>query len=599
MVGCHGIHLKGNQLPDTVPQTNHTTNPVFCSGFDLWLDHHAVFPIVNFSINQSVGEVFDAGIGGNGLPDFLAFTKVRQLRFLIAPVNVLDGIAQQCGKGDFFMGNYSVVQAESGALGSFSTQNHVRIVEEIPIDGKSVLVFPKGNPLRLIDNGPVPLLEEHNIGDHFRTSVGFEGIVGKPDGTQQLSPLCNILPDGTVLGIHCVSAGNESHNAAGTQLIQALCKEVVVDGKTQLIESRVIHTILPKGDIADCQVVEILLAGLLKAGDCDVCMGIQLLGDSPRETVQLHTIEAAVLHTLGQHPEEVAHAHCRLQNVAGLKAHAFNGLIHRPDDGGAGVMGIQGGSSCCLIFLIGEFCFQLGIFKCPFRLGVIKGIGKTTPANILPQHFLLVVVSLSTALFQFVEQTDCRIVPREFLLRAANAEVIIGNVVVDSRGFWVGRKFWFDRFGRCFQCLDDHIEGQMVFLSRDGFYGLDGVRGVTVHPVLQIGTDKTDRLHAEDGKAGASAERIVLQGDFSGAVVYRINNELPVINFQLLPYGKILAALVLMETIVGTILICTHQNKAVAVAPDFLSLCHPAFCRETGHRNGVPTCNGLGEDVGA
>ena len=252
VVGCQGIHLKGNQLPDTVPQTNHSANSVFCSGFDLWLDHHAVFPIVNFSIYQSVGEVFDAGIGGNGLPDFLAFTKVRQLRCLIAPVNVLDGIAQQRGKGDSFMGDYSVVQAESGALGSFSTQNHVRIVEEIPIDGKSVLVFPKGNPLRFIDNGPVPLLEEQDIGDHFRTSVGFEGIVGKPDSTQQLSPLCNIPSDGTVLGIHGVAAGNESHDAAGTQLIQALCKEVVVNGKAQLIESWVIHTILPKGDIADC-----------------------------------------------------------------------------------------------------------------------------------------------------------------------------------------------------------------------------------------------------------------------------------------------------------------------------------------------------------
>ena len=154
-------------------------------------------------------------------------------------------------------------------------------------------------------------------------------------------------------------------------------------------------------------------------------------------------------------------------------------------------------------------------------------------------------------------------------------------------------------YGCRFQFLDDHIEGQMVFLSRDGFYGLDGVRRVTVQPVLQIGTDKISRLYAEYGKAGASAERIVLQGDFSGMVVNRINDELPVFNFQPLPNGKILAALVLMETVVGAILICTHQYKTVAVAPDFLSLCHPAFCREPSHRNGVPTFNGLGEDVGA
>ena len=599
LVGCQCIHLEGNQIPDTIPQTDHSANPVLGSCFDLGLDHNAVFTIVDFSIYQRIGEVFDAGIGWNGLADFLSFTKVWQFRFLIAAVDVLDGIVQQRSKGDLFVGDYGVVQAESGALRGFSTQNHVRIVEEVSIDGKAVIVFPKGNPLRFIDNGPVPLLEEQDIGDHFCTSVGFEGIVGKPDSAQQLSPLCNILSDSAVLGIHCVAAGDESHDTARTQLIQALCKKVVVDRKAQLIESRVIHTILPKGDIADCQVIEIFFTGLLKAGDGDVCIGIQLLGDPTGETVQLNTIEAAVLHPLGQHSEEVAHAHRRLQNVAGLETHVFNSLIHSADDGRAGVMGIQRGSSCRLVFLIGEFLFQLCVFKRPFRLGVIKSIGKTAPTNILPQHFLLVVVSLSAALFQFVEQTDCRIVPCEFLLRAANTKVVIGNVVVDSRGCWLGRKFWFDRFARCFQCLDDHIEGQMVFLCRDGFYGLDGIRRVTVQPVLQIGTDKISRLYAEDGKAGASAERIVLQGDFSGMVVNRINDELPVINFQLLSYGKILAALVLMETIVGTILVCTHQHKAVAVAPDFLSLCHPAFCREPSHRNGVPTFNWPGEDVGA
>ena len=185
------------------------------------------------------------------------------------------------------------------------------------------------------------------------------------------------------------------------------------------------------------------------------------------------------------------------------------------------------------------------------------------------------------------------------MLRAANAEVIIGNVVVDSQGYWLGREFWFNCFGRCFQCLDDHIEGQMVFLSRDGFYGLDGIRRVTVQPVLQIGTDKIGRLHAEDGKAGASAERIILQGDFPRMVVNRINDELPVVNFQPLSNRKILAALVLMETVVGTILICAHQDKTVAVAPDFLSLRHPAFCWEPSHRNGIPAFNGLREDVGA
>ena len=94
-----------------------------------------------------------------------------------------------------------------------------------------------------------------------------------------------------VLGIHRIAGCDEGHDAARSDLIEGLCEEIVVDGKTELVVSPVVDLILSEGDVADSHVIEVAPIRGLKACNGDVGVGIELLGDSAGHAVQLHAVE--------------------------------------------------------------------------------------------------------------------------------------------------------------------------------------------------------------------------------------------------------------------------------------------------------------------
>ena len=210
------------------------------------------------------------------------------------------------------------------------------------------------HPVRFNVDGSVTLLQEDDVGHHLRTGVGLERVVGQADRTEQVCALGDILPCGTVLGVHGISGGDEGHHAARTHLIQRFGEKVVVDGKTELVISPVVDLVLSKGHVADGNVEEIPSVGGFKACHGNVCLGIELLGDSAGDAVQLHTVQAASLHLLREKPKKVPDAHGRLQDVAGLEAHAADSLIDCLDNRGAGIVSVQRGSSGGGVFLRGK-----------------------------------------------------------------------------------------------------------------------------------------------------------------------------------------------------------------------------------------------------
>ena len=153
--------------------------------------------------------------------------------------------------------------------------------------------------------------------------------------------------------VHRIAGGHKGDHAAGSNLVERLGKKVVVNGKTELVVSPVVDLVLSKGHVADGKVEEIPSVGGFKACHGNVCLGIELLGDASRNGIQLHAVEPAAFHALRQHTEEVAHAHGRLQDVAGLEAHAADSLIDCLDNRGAGVVSVQRGSSGGGVFLRG------------------------------------------------------------------------------------------------------------------------------------------------------------------------------------------------------------------------------------------------------
>ena len=113
-----------------------------------------------------------------------------------------------------------------------------------------------------------------------------------------------------------------------------------MDGKAQLVVSPVIDLILPKGNVTDRQIVEVPAIRGFKACHRDIGLGVELFRNTSADGIQLHTVQAAVLHFLREHTEEIAHAHGRLQDIAGLKAQIANGLVDGPNDGGSSIVGV-------------------------------------------------------------------------------------------------------------------------------------------------------------------------------------------------------------------------------------------------------------------
>ena len=304
------------------------------------------------------------------------------------------------------------------------------MVDEIAVDGKPVLVLPQVYPLRFNVDGTVTLLEEDNVRYHFRTGVCLKSVVRQTDRAQQLRPFRDVLAYFGGLLIHGVAGGHKSNHAARTHLVERFGEKVIVNRKTELVISPVIYLILSERHIADGKVEEVAPVCGFKTRYGDVGLGIKLLCNASGDAVQLHAVQAAVSHFLREKPEEVAHTHRWFQNVAGLEAHIANRFINRLDNGGAGIVSVQGGSSCRFIFLRGQQFFQFGVFVAPVFLCGVKGICKTAPAHITGQHFLLFRDCLSAIRFQRFQQLNGIDVRLILGFCAAHAQVIVRDMEV-------------------------------------------------------------------------------------------------------------------------------------------------------------------------
>ena len=98
--------------------------------------------------------------------------------------------------------------------------------------------------------GTVTFLQENNVADNIRTSVGTERIIRQTDSTQQIGTFCHVLAGGAVLAVHGVAAGHKGNNAARTHLVDGFGEKVVVDRKSQLVVRLVVDLVLTKRYVA-------------------------------------------------------------------------------------------------------------------------------------------------------------------------------------------------------------------------------------------------------------------------------------------------------------------------------------------------------------
>ena len=378
-------------------------------------------------------------------------------------------------------------------------------------------------------------MQEDNVRHYLRSGVGFESGVGEPDGTQQIGSLGKIPTHGGILGIQSIAAGDESHHTAGANLIQRFGKEIVVDIEAQLVVGGVIDLVLPKGDIAHSKVKEIPAVCGFKACNGDIRLGIELFCNPSGDGIQLHAVQAAVLHFFWEHTEEIAHTHGRLQNVAGLEAHISYSFIDCPDDRGTGVVGVEGGGTGGFIFCWGQGAFQLLILGCPAGFTVIKGIRQTAPAHIPGQDFLLLLCCLSALGFNGFQGGDGVHIPAELDLGTAHAQILVRDAEVFGAGDGgiTGRLRLL-----CAEGLHHNVIGKVILFSGvychgfGGHFRLNRLDFLFCFLLLNIPSDKGNGFRAENGKAGGIGKGDILKVDGAGIQIHPVNKEGSPIHFK-------------------------------------------------------------------
>ena len=111
----------------------------------------------------------------------------------------------------------------------------------------------------------------------------------------------------------------------------------------------------------------------------------------------------------------------------------LHGIVDTTDNGGAGVVGVQGAGTGGGVFVLGKQPFQLRIFLRPTIFAGVKSIRQTAPAYILGKHLLFLGGGTTMLLFQFEQGADGFNVPGILLLCAALAQMVVCDAEVPSR----------------------------------------------------------------------------------------------------------------------------------------------------------------------
>ena len=112
-----------------------------------------------------------------------AFAQLRQLCLLIGAMNILHGIMQLVGKLQSLDRVHGVIHTMSSAYRFLSAQHHFRVVDKIPVDGKTVIRLSglESTLARCPAGGPA--FEEDDVRYHLGTGVSLNASPGQTDGS--------------------------------------------------------------------------------------------------------------------------------------------------------------------------------------------------------------------------------------------------------------------------------------------------------------------------------------------------------------------------------------------------------------------------------
>ena len=81
----------------------------------------------------------------------------------------------------------------------------------------------------------------------------------------------NVFPDGFVLLVNGPAGGDDSYHAAGTDEVEGLCNEIIVDQEVVPVVPCIRHLVLAEGDVPDHGIKKAVReGGRLKSLNSDV-----------------------------------------------------------------------------------------------------------------------------------------------------------------------------------------------------------------------------------------------------------------------------------------------------------------------------------------
>ena len=243
------------------------------------LPHDCAFAVIDFIVLYRVAEITHKGIGINVLGVLAAFLLHGNFGFCQRGGQVLHSsvdlrFQQRLSETVHRIGVYWLTGGSRAIrTGDYlhPTANHIRVLHKVAVHGNAVGIFCKVQPRLVLLAQCVTLLQENYIRHNF-SSAALERIVGQAHRTNQVAALGNVLADAVIFFVQCAAGGDDRHDAAGAQLVDALGKEIVVDGKMQPVILRVIDLEIAERDIANSAVKivvgekRIFIAGHLDIG---------------------------------------------------------------------------------------------------------------------------------------------------------------------------------------------------------------------------------------------------------------------------------------------------------------------------------------------
>ena len=428
--------LRVEQLPHAVAHLDQRHDPARRILRQIHKVHDGVLPVINAPIHNRVAEISDFRISGKRLDVFLQ-VGIRKLRFQDGSVDILHGFAQllrEICAGNGFHGKR--LRRVLRIFRRKRAKNHLRMADEVGVDVKTFRGFGQPHPFRLFNGRAFTFLEEEDICNDTGARIALKSIARQANGPEKISARRHIPAHAVRLLVHGAAGANHRDNAARTHQVYRPRDKVIVNQEIVPVILPVYHLIRAKGHVSNDHVKEIVReARIFKALYGNGIALVQLLCDSSSDAVDFYAVHAGVPHALRQHAHEIANAAGGFQYIAFAESHIFQCFVHRLDDGGRGVKGVQRGRPRRFKLLRCQRVQKLPVFIFPGGIIRFKGFLHAAPANIARQRFLFFRRRQPPLRLNAFEQKDGFHVHAEPGLGAARAEAGVGDMKIVALQF--------------------------------------------------------------------------------------------------------------------------------------------------------------------